>query len=85
MAYIPSTGTNIPIIATFNETYVTTISYPPAVKAILGAYPTVQVAYWDRLAHEYVINNDPSSRVEFRGDYIQIFHGGSETGIVKVF
>lgn len=74
-----------PIIQTFSNKTSSTIDYSPAIKAVLGEYPNVDVMYWDKIAHEYVMSNIPASRMEFRGNEIVIFHGGAESGILKVY
>ncbi len=85
MAYIESLQLEVPIVETFNNVTSTSISYPPAVQEILGRYPIVQVWYFDKVTGEYVLSNLPSSRIEFKKDKIFIYHGGVESGIIKVF
>ena len=83
--YIPSIHTEVPIIVTFNKASKTVIEYGPELEAVLGEYPTVQVSYYDKQKKEYVLSNLPSSRIEFAQGKITVYHGGEESGLVKVF
>ncbi len=83
--FIPSIQVEVPIIVTFNKATKTVIEYGPELQSVLGQYPTVQVCYLDKVKKEYVMSNLPSSRIVFADDKITIFHGGEESGFVKVF
>lgn len=68
-------------IFTFNEAE-TIINYSPALRALYGQDPNVQVYYKD--GAEYVLSDD-MNQVKFDGTDIVVDHGGINVGIIKVF
>jgi len=64
----------------FTNQSTSTIGYAGGMAALYGPQPNVEVFY--REGSEYVQSD--LSQVIFDGSTIQIDHGGSQTGIVKV-
>lgn len=77
-----------PYISAFTNKATSEIPYPASLAALYGPYPKVEVLYWDEEASEYYLSGS-FTRVSFSqsvktGNRINIDHGGSNSGVVKI-
>jgi hypothetical protein len=72
-----------PSITPFTLQPTTTIAWTVDMQELYGSKPNVQV-YYRESSGEYVLSDDMNG-VVFDGATIEVDHGGSQTGFIKVF